>query len=78
MVPSRDSNRDSNPGEHLRTSAYRYGKHSSIFDPVCTATDGDVRNDTTFKTVAGRPAPSREGSTPSHSRHMNLPCGSDS
>ena len=46
-----DSNGDSNPGERLRTSAYRYGKHSPIFDRGRTLADGDVRNDATCKTV---------------------------
>jgi hypothetical protein len=30
--------------------------------------DGSGRSDTIFKTVVRRPSPSREGSTPSHSR----------
>jgi hypothetical protein len=46
-----DSNRDSNPGERLRTTAYKYGNDPAILIVWRTPTDGGVRTDTVCKTV---------------------------
>src|SRR5437868_3471294 len=62
------TNADTNASEHSRQDPYSGArKHYTTWRRAVLYTPGQPVS--TFKTVAGRPSLSREGSTPSHSRH---------